>query len=99
MVEYVYTFKFARQFQMLDKNAEKELARIEKSFAEPQVKLVKSSFFLHTDLENTQEIAEKMVQALREGKFFQIAQQYSAAGSAQRGGNVGWVFADGVQQS
>lgn len=92
-------FKFARQFQMLDKNAEKELARIEKSFAEPQIKF--SEIILlpspQRPLENTQEIADKMVQALKEGASFSgIAQQYSAAGSAQRGGNVGWVFADRI---
>lgn len=91
--------KFARQFENLDKNAAKELERIKEGFAEPQVKF--SEIILlptpQRPLEQTQLVAEKMVQALKEGASFSgIAQQYSAAGSAQRGGNVGWVFTDRI---
>ncbi len=91
--------QFSRQFEALDKNAAKELERIEKKFAEPQLKF--SEIILlptpQRPLQQTEAIATQMVQALNEGASFSgIAQQYSAAGSAQRGGNVGWVFTDRI---
>ena len=38
-------------------------------------------------------MAQEIVKAARQGASFSgIAQQYSAAGSASRGGDVGWLF-------
>jgi len=87
--------RFARQFASLDKNAEKEQQKIKQSFSEPQIKL--SEIILlptpQRNIEQTQAMASEIVKAAREGASFAgIAQQYSAAGSASRGGDVGWLF-------
>ena len=89
--------RFARQFLSIDKNAEKEQEKIKQSFSEPQIKL--SEIILlptpQRTLEQTQIMAQEIVTAVRQGaRFSGIAQQYSAAGSASRGGDVGWLFID-----
>jgi len=89
--------RFARQFLSVDKNAEKEQQKIKQSFSEPQVRL--SEIILlpspQRTLEQTQKMADEIVSAVRQGASFAgIAQQYSAAGSASRGGDVGWLFID-----
>lgn len=87
--------RFARQFASLDKNAEKEQQKIKQSFSEPQIKLSEIILLAtpQRNLEQTQAMAQEIVKAARQGASFSgIAQQYSAAGSASRGGDVGWLF-------
>ncbi len=44
-------------------------------------------------------LANQMVSAIRQGAdFSRIAQQYSASGSAQTGGNIGWILVKSLDQ-
>lgn len=87
--------KFRRQFENLNNLAEQELNRIRESKSEPQIKL--SEILLvpnpQRNLENTLKFADEIYAALEKGaNFAGIAQQYSDAASAQRGGRIDWVF-------
>lgn len=91
----VLSSRFARQFSTLDQTAEQEQNRIKNSMSEPQVKL-SEIILLPTQkrsFEQTVGLANKIVDALRKGADFSaIAQQYSSAGTAAKGGTIGWIF-------
>ncbi|MDC0563457.1 peptidylprolyl isomerase [Alphaproteobacteria bacterium] len=91
----VLSSRFARQFSTLDQTAEQEQNRIKNSMSEPQVKL-SEIILLPTpkrSFEQTLGLANKIVDALRKGADFSaIAQQYSSAGTAAKGGTIGWIF-------
>ncbi|MBT5256606.1 MAG: hypothetical protein HOL81_05315 [Alphaproteobacteria bacterium] len=91
----VLSSRFARQFSTLDQKAEQEQNRIKNSMSEPQVKL-SEIILLPTpkrSFEQTVGLANKIVDALRKGADFSaIAQQYSSAGTAAKGGTIGWIF-------
>ena len=91
----VLSSRFARQFSTLDQTAEQEQNRIKNSMSEPQVKL-SEIILLPTpkrSFEQTVELANKIVDTLRKGADFSaIAQQYSSAGTAAKGGTIGWIF-------
>ena len=91
----VLSSRFARQFSTLDQTAEQEQNRIKNSMSEPQVKL-SEIILLPTpkrSFEQTVGLANKIVDALRKGADFSaIAQQYSSAGTAAKGGTIGWIF-------
>lgn len=91
----VLSSRFARQFNTLDQTAEQEQIRIKNSMSEPQVKL-SEIILLPTPKRSFQQtlgLANKIVDALRKGADFSaIAQQYSVAGSATKGGSLGWLF-------
>ncbi len=91
----VLSSRFARQFSTLDQKAEQEQNRIKNSMSEPQVKL-SEIILLPTQkrsFEQTVGLANKIVDALRKGADFSaIAQQYSSAGTAAKGGTIGWIF-------
>ncbi len=91
----VLSSRFARQFSTLDQTAEQEQNRIKNSMSEPQVKL-SEIVLLPTpkrSFEQTVGLANKIVDALRKGADFSaIAQQYSSAGTAAKGGTIGWIF-------
>ena len=91
----ILSSRFARQFSTLDQTAEQEQNRIKNSMSEPQVKL-SEIILLPTpkrSFEQTVGLANKIVDALRKGADFSaIAQQYSSAGTAAKGGTIGWIF-------
>ncbi len=91
----VISSRFARQFQNLDEIAEQERSRIKSSMQEPQVKVSEIALLptQKRSVEQTIELANRIVDAVRKGaNFAAIAQQYSSAGSATKGGKVGWIF-------
>ena len=91
----VLSSRFARQFSTLDQTAEQEQNRIKNSMSEPQVKL-SEIILLPTpkrSFEQTVGLANRIVDALQKGADFSaIAQQYSSAGTAAKGGTIGWIF-------
>ena len=91
----VISSRFARQFQNLDQTAKQERSRIKSSMQEPQVKVSEIALIptQKRSVEQTVELANRIVDALSKGaNFAAIAQQYSSAGSATKGGKVGWIF-------
>ena len=87
--------KFKRQFAKIKKTAKQELDRLIQLKSEPQVRF--SEIILlpnpNRSLEATLSLGEKIVAALDDGAdFASIAQQYSDAATASRGGLVDWVF-------
>ncbi len=91
----VISSRFARQFQNLDQTAKQERSRIKSSMQEPQVKVSEIALIptQKRSVEQTVELANRIVDAVSKGaNFAAIAQQYSSAGSATKGGKVGWIF-------
>ena len=87
--------RFARQFQNLDQTAKQERSRIKNSMQEPQVKVSEIALLptQKRSIKQTMELANRIVDAVSKGaNFAAIAQQYSSAGSAAKGGKVGWIF-------
>ncbi|MGC6454072.1 MAG: peptidylprolyl isomerase [Candidatus Puniceispirillaceae bacterium] len=93
---YVST-RFADKFTAIEGRIDDELDRIRQNAAKPQLKLaeiVLTPSPVRT-LEQTKELADEMVAAIRKGaSFTEIARQYSVAGSASRGGDVGWAMTE-----
>ena len=89
--------RFADKFSNIESRIDDELERIRKNASKPQVKLaeiVLSPSPVRT-LEQTRDLAGEMVVAIRKGaSFTEIARQYSVAGSANRGGDVGWAMTE-----
>ena len=87
--------RFADKFSNIESRIDDELERISKNAAKPQLKLaeiVLSPSPVRT-LEQTRDLADEMVAAIRKGASFnEIARQYSVSGSASRGGDVGWAM-------
>ena len=88
--------KFKRQFENIEKTAQQELNRLIKLKSEPQVRFSEIILLPNPNRspEATLSLGEKIVAALNDGAdFASIAQQYSDATTASRGGLVDWVFA------
>ena len=88
-------FKFQAKFGNLEETVTKVLERIEINARKPQVKL--SEIILvpkpSRPLEATFKLAKEIIKAVGRGANFNvIARQYSAAGSAKNGGQIGWVM-------
>ena len=86
--------KFQSQFENVGKLAEQALERIKRDLAQPQIRISEIVLAPTPDRPTAQnlEIAEQMVQAIRDGADFSaIARQYSAAGSASNGGRLNWM--------
>lgn len=87
--------KFKRQFENIKKIAQQEQDRLVQRKSEPQVRF--SEIILlpnpNRSSEATLSLGKKIVSALDDGAdFASIAQQYSDAATASRGGLVDWVF-------
>jgi peptidyl-prolyl cis-trans isomerase SurA len=94
--EYI-KYKFQAKFGNLDSTVDRVLERIDINSRKPQFKL--SEIFLmpvpNRPLDATFKLAEEIIKAVRRGANFNaIARQYSAAGSAANGGQIGWVLVD-----
>ena len=88
--------KFKRQFENIEKTAQQELNRLIQLKSEPQVRFSEIILLPNPNRspEATLSLGEKIVAALNDGAdFASIAQQYSDAATASRGGLVDWVFA------
>lgn len=87
--------RFQGQFANAEAEAEVELERLKQNLEEPHINL-DEIVLLPEPSRNyaaTINLANQMVNAIRKGADFgRIAQQYSAAGSASNGGNIGWVL-------
>lgn len=88
--------KFKRQFRNVSKSAEQELDKLKQLKREPQVRF--SEIILlpnpNRSLDETTALANQIVDALNKGADFAgIAQQYSEAATAGKGGLVDWVLA------
>ena len=86
--------RFSEKFSNIETLIDDEIERIKLNASKPQLKL--SEIVLvpgqARSLEATQALAEEMIAAIKKGaSFAEIARQYSIAGSASRGGNIGWV--------
>ena len=87
--------KFKRQFENIKKTAQQELDRLIQLKSEPQVSFSEIILLPNPNRspEATLSLGEKIVAALDNGAdFASIAQQYSDAATASRGGLVDWVF-------
>ena len=87
--------KFKRQFENIKKIAQQELDRLIQLKSEPQVRFSEIILLPNPNRspEATLSLGEKIVAALVDGAdFASIAQQYSDAATASRGGLVDWVF-------
>ena len=93
---YIST-KFASRFEKVDTQVDDELERIRINASKPQLQLGEIILVPGPSrtLEQTAELAEEMVEAIRKGaNFAEVARQYSASGSASRGGDIGWIIVD-----
>ena len=92
--------RFQGQFANAKTEAEIELERLKKNLEEPHINL-DEIVLLPEPSRNyaaTINLANQMVNAIRKGADFgRIAQQYSAAGSASNGGNIGWVLENRIE--
>ena len=87
--------KFKRQFQNIEKIARQELERLKQLKSEPQIRFSEIILLPNPNRspEATLSLASQIITALNSGAdFASIAQQYSDAGTASRGGLVDWVF-------
>lgn len=89
--------RFQDKFSNIEVMIDDELDRMRLNAAKPQIQLgeIVLAPGPARDLEKTRELATEIVAAVRKGaSFAEIARQYSAAGSASRGGNIGWVMTE-----
>ena len=89
--------RFQDKFSNIEVMIDDELDRIRLNAAKPQLQLgeIVLAPGPARNLEKTRELATEIVAAVRKGaSFAEIARQYSAAGSASRGGNIGWVMTE-----
>ena len=87
--------KFRRQFRNISETAERELEKLKQLKSEPQIRFSEIILLPNPNrtIDQTTALAEKIVEALNNGAdFASIAQQYSEASTAGRGGLVDWVF-------
>ena len=90
-------FKFSDKLDNVENIVDTTLQRMQKSALQPQIKL--SEIILlpepNRSVEATLALANEIVKAVNRGADFNaIAQQYSAAGTARKGGQLGWVMQD-----
>ncbi len=89
--------RFQEKFSNIEMMIDDELDRIKLNAAKPQIQLgeIVLAPGQSRDLAQTEALAREIVAAVRKGaSFAEIARQYSAAGSASRGGNIGWVMVE-----
>ena len=87
--------RFDGQFSNARSEAEKERQQLEQNIAEPHINLDEIVLLPEPgrNYAATINLANQMVKAIRQGADFgRIAQQYSVSGSANIGGNIGWVL-------
>ena len=87
--------KFRRQFRNISETAERELEKLKQLKSEPQIRFSEIILLPNPNrtIDQTTALADKIVEALNNGAdFASIAQQYSEASTAGRGGLVDWVF-------
>ena len=86
--------RFNKQFSKTRDEAERELERIKKNIQKPHADLDEIVLLPepNRNYAATRQLGDQIFDALRSGAdFSRIAQQYSAAGSSQQGGKLGWV--------
>ena len=91
--------RFEGQFANARAEAEIELSQLEQNLNEPHINLDEIVLLPEPgrNYAATMNLANQMVNAIRQGADFnRIAQQYSASGSAQSGGNIGWILVDNL---
>ena len=91
--------RFEGQFANARAEAEIELSKLEQNLNEPHINLDEIVLLPEPgrNYAATMNLANQMVNAIRQGADFnRIAQQYSASGSAQSGGNIGWILVDNL---
>lgn len=86
--------EYADKFEAIEGKIDTEIERLIANASQPQLRL--SEIVLSPgptrSYKQTLELAGKMVDAIRTGAdFAAIAEQYSAAGTRQQGGRIGWV--------
>ena len=89
--------KFSDKFANIEQRIDDEIEKMQINAAKPQVKLAEIVITPgpNRNLEQTRELALEMIAAIRKGaSFTEIARQYSVAGSASRGGDVGWAVTE-----
>lgn len=94
--------RFAEKFSNIESLIDDEIERLKSNASKPQLKLAEIVLVpgQSRNLEATQTLAEEMVAAISNGaSFAEIARQYSIAGSASRGGNIGWVVVEKLPRS
>lgn len=94
--------RYESQFSTADKLAKQALDRAKDDLSRPQVRL--SEIVLPPTADRTPannlEIANQMINAMKQGAdFAAIARQYSASGSAQEGGNIGWLVLETLPEA
>jgi len=92
--------RFQGQFANAEAEAEVELERLKQNLEEPHINLDEIVLLPepNRNYAATITLATQMVSAIRKGADFgRIAQQYSAAGSASNGGNIGWVLESRIE--
>ena len=89
--------RFQEKFSNIETMIDEELARMRLSASKPQIQLgeIVLTPGQSRDLTQTEALAREIAAAVRKGaSFAEIARQYSASGSASRGGNIGWVMVE-----
>ncbi len=93
--------RFEGQFANARAEAEIERNQLEQNLSEPHINLDEIVLLPEPgrNYAATINLANQMVSAIRQGAdFSRIAQQYSASGSAQTGGNIGWILVKSLDQ-
>ena len=91
------TGRFQGKFSNIETMIDDELERLKLNAAKPQIQLgeIVLAPGPARNLAQTEALALEIVAAVRKGaSFAEIARQYSASGSASRGGNIGWVIVE-----
>ena len=91
------TGQFQEKFSNIEMMIDDELKRIKLNASKPQIQLgeIVLTPGPARNLAQTEALALEIVTAVRKGaSFAEIARQYSASGSAARGGNIGWVIVE-----
>ena len=89
--------KFASRFEKVESQVDDELERIRINASKPQLQVGEIILVPgpSRNIDQTFDLANEMVTAIRKGaSFAEIARQYSASGSAGRGGDVGWLVVE-----
>jgi peptidyl-prolyl cis-trans isomerase SurA len=90
-------FKFSNKFNNLKDSVNNSLKRLEENAKQPQIKLSEIVLMPEPNrpLAATLKLANEIIRAVNRGADFNvIAQQYSAAGTANKGGRLGWIMLD-----
>ena len=94
--------RFSEKFSNIEELIDDEIERIKNNASKPQLKLAEIVLVpgQSRNIEATRALADEMIDAIGKGaSFAEIARQYSIAGSASRGGNIGWVMVEKLPRS